>query len=80
MLTSSWSHFFTEAYAFMESVERFHPIMKLMMEGTSSEVDSWPTSEEIRREFFKRLRNVFLPGSTSEIWKFFDRENSSGWL
>ena len=57
-----------------------YPIMELMKEGTSSEVDSWPTSEEIRREFFKRLRNVFLPGSTSEIWKFFDRENSTGWL
>ena len=54
--------------------------MEKAIEGGSTEAENWPSSEEIRREFFQRLRGVYLPGSTSEIWKFYDRENPTGVL
>ena len=56
------------------------PLMEKAIEGGSSEAENWPSSEEIRRELFQRLRGVYLPGSTSEIWKFYDRENPAGVL
>ena len=56
------------------------PLLERIPVGTSTEVDKWPKSEDIRRELFKRLRTVFVPGSCVEVWKFYDRVGASGQL
>ena len=56
------------------------PVLERVLEGTSTEVEKWPKSEDIRRELFKRLRTVFVPGSCVEVWKFYDRLGSTGQL
>ena len=54
------------------------PLLERSVEGSSDRGDVEPCSEDIRRECFNRLRSVFLPAATKEVWRFYDRIGQAG--
>ena len=54
------------------------PLLEKLVEGSSGRNDVEPCSEDIRRECFRRLRSVFLPAATKEVWRFYDRIGQAG--
>ena len=56
------------------------PLLERLSEGSSGRENVEPCSEDIRREYLKRLRTVFLPAATKEVWKFYDRIGQAGEL
>ena len=54
------------------------PLLERSVEGSSDRGDVEPCSEDIRRECFNRLRSVFLPAATKEVWRFYDKIGQAG--
>ena len=54
------------------------PLLETAHEEPSGSERAVPRSEDIRREFFGRLRDSKLPEPTKEVWKFYDRTDAEG--
>ena len=54
------------------------PLLEVAQNEPSGSNGSVPRSEDIRREFFGRLRSSKLPEPTKEVWKFYDRTDATG--
>ena len=54
------------------------PLLEIAQDEPGSSDGNVPKSEDIRREFFGRLRNCKLPEPSKEVWKFYDHMDSEG--